>query len=408
MRYIGICAIALVFVILPWSAPAQQSDVEIMVTAEGQAAVINGDVGRAEDEALTVAKRNAVEQGIGVFVKSESLGRNFELVEQTILTKSEGYISWWRIVEGSRKIQDLEGSKILTIKINAKVKAVTLVNALSDIEAIYDSIQRPKVMVLMNERNVGQKPEDLPVSALAIMRVLQEKKFDVVDPEVIKRLIAKESARAVIERGDPQAAAMLAMQEGAEILVLGSAKSSEQKIEELGDTVKAASAILSARIVYSDTGDVLYTSKQISGRGVSTSSVEEAGIKALDDAGAKLLKSDVERFVAQVIARWAAESQSGRMFKVTADDVSYTELNALKKVIAEFRGHVGWGGNSTYTGRTGTIYVKSKLTPDQFRERLSESKVAGKRVEITNVSGTTTVIRLKGSPPAPKPAKRRK
>ncbi|MGC8861280.1 MAG: hypothetical protein ACP5R5_00740 [Armatimonadota bacterium] len=408
MKYIGVWALAVLIAAFGKCAVAQQSDVEITVTAEGQAAVINGDVGRAEDEALTVAKRNAVEAGIGVFVKSESLGRNFDLVEQTILTRSEGYVSWWEIIPGSRKIQDLEGSKMLTIKIKAKVKAVTLVNALSDIEAIYESIQRPKVMVLMNERNIGQKPEDLPVSALAIMRVLQEKKFDVVDPEIIKRLIAKESARAIIERGDPQAAAMLAMQEGAEILVLGSAKASEQKIEELGDTVKAASAILSARIVYSDTGDVLYTSKQISGRGVSTSSLEEAGIKALDDAGAKLLNSDTERFVAQVIARWANEAQSGRVFKVTADNVSYNELNALKKVISEFRGHIGWGGNSTYTGRTGTIYVKSRLTPDQFRERLAESKVAGKRVEITNVAGTTTVIQLKGGVAPSKPAKSRR
>ncbi|MCX8052779.1 MAG: hypothetical protein N3B12_03140, partial [Armatimonadetes bacterium] len=89
------------------------------------------------------------------------------------------------------------------------------------------------------------------------------------------------------------------------------------------------------------------------------------------------------------------EAHSGRTFKVVADDVSYSELTALKKVISEFRGHVGWGGNSTYTGRTATIYVKSKLTPDQFRDRLSEASVSGKRVEITNVSGTTTVIQLK-------------
>ena len=406
MRCIGVCAIALTLAFLPWQAAAQQSDVEMTVTAEGQGAIVNGDTGKAEDEALSVAKRNAVEQGVGVFVKSESLGKNFQLVEQTILTKSEGYIASWQKVEGYPKIEKIEGNQILTMKITARVKTINLVNALSDIEAIYESMQRPKVMVLMNEHNVGQRPEDLPASAMAIMRELQDKKFDIVDPEVIKRVIAKESARVAIERGDPHAAAMLAMQEGAQILVLGSAKSSEQKIEELGNTVKAASALLSARIVYSDTGDVLYTSKQISGRGVSTSNVEEAGTKALDDAGAKLLKSDTERFVAQVIARWASEAQGGRMFKVTADGVSYSEINALKKVIADLRGHVGWGGNSTYTGKTGTIYVKSKLTPDQFRERLSECKVNGKRIEITQVQGTTTVIQLKGA--APKPIKKKK
>ena len=403
MRYVAVCVIALMLACLPWHVAAQQSDVEMTVTAQGQAAVVNDDLAKAEDEALADAKRNAVEQGIGVFVKSESLGKNFELVEQTILTKSEGYLASWEKIPDSRKIEKVDNDRLLSIKIKARVKLISVVNALTDIEAIYDSIQRPKVMVLMNEKNMGQKPEDLPASALAVMRALQEKKFDIVDPEVIKRVIAKESARVAIERGDTQAAAMLAMQEGAEILVLGSANASQQTLpEEAGDAIKAASALLSARIVYSDTGDVLYTSKQVPGRGVSTSTTEEAGTKALDDAGSKLLKSDTERFVAQVIARWASEVQNGRTLKVTADGVNYSEVNALKKAIADFRGHIGWGGNSTFTSGTATILVKTKLTPDQFRDRLSEAKVNGKRVEITQVQGTTTVIHLKGAAPKAK------
>lgn len=390
---------------MPLRVFAQSGDVEMTVVAEGAAAVVGSDLGRAEDEALADAKKNAVEQGIGVFVKSETLGKNYQVVEQTILTKSEGYIASWSKVEGSRKVEKVESNQLLTIKISAKVKLLNLVNALSDIEAIYEAMERPKVMVLINEQNLGRPSEDLPASAAALMRDLGDKKFDVVDPEVVRSLIAKESTRAVLERGDAQAAALLAMKEGAEVLVLGSAKSTKQDVEQLAGVVSTASALLTARIVYADTGDVLYTSKQTRATGASTSSVEEAGLDALDKAGTALLTSDQDRFASQVIARWAKEAQNGRVYKVTADNITYSEMTALKKVIAEFRGHVGFVGSPNYTGKTGTFSVKSRLTPEQFRERLSEAKVSGKRVEITNVSGATTSLVLKGTTPAPKKKK---
>jgi hypothetical protein len=397
LRRILVLLVIVLLAVVPLRALAEAADVESTVEAEGSAAVVNDDLGRAEDEALADAKKNAVEQGIGVFVKSESVGKNYEAVT-TILTHSEGYISSWSKIEGSRKVENVEGSKLLTIKISAKVKLLTLVNALSDIESIYEAIQRPKVMVLISEKNLGQPSEGLPASATALMRALGDRHFDVVDPEVVRNLLAKESARAVIERGDAQAAALLAMKEGAEILVLGTAQSTKQDVDALEGVVSTASAILTARIVYADTGDVLYTSQQVREKGASTSSIEEAGLQALDKAGTALLESDQNRFADQVIARWAREAQNGRTYKVTADGVTYSELNALKRVIGEFRGHVGFTGGTNLTGGTGAFSVKSKLTLDDFRDRLEKAKVNGKTVEITNVSGATTNLVLKGKP----------
>lgn len=397
MRRLVVCVIALVLVSAPWRAVAQQQgDVEMSVTAEGSAAVIAGDVGRAEDEALVAAKRNAVEQGVGVFVKSETLGKNYQVVEDSILTKSEGYITSWAKVEGSRKVEKVDKDTLLTIKITAKVKLLDLIDAMTDVEEIYNSMQRPRVMVLISEENLGRRADDLPESASAIMRTLQDKKFDVVDPEVTRRIVAKEAARAVIERGDTKAAAVLAQDEGAEILVLGSAKSSEQNLpSEVGDSVKAASALLSARIVYADTAEVLYTAKQTDGRGVSTSNVHDAGMKALDDAGNKLITSDSQRFTAQVLARWAKEVQNGRVMRVIANGVAYSDLTSLKKALREFRGFVEFVGQEKFSGKTATINVRSKLTLDQFRERLGETKVGKKHVQIDLVSGAVTAVTLK-------------
>lgn len=368
------------------------SDVETSIIAEGVAAVVNGDLGRAEDEALNDAKRNAVEQAIGVFVKSETLGEDYQVVKETILTKSEGYITTWSKVEGSRKVETIEGNQLLKIKVSAKVGLTSLIDALSDIEEVYNAIQRPRIMVLVAETNLGKPTGDMPASSAAIIRTLQDRKFDVVDPTVVEQLKRKESVKAIMERGDVKAASLLAMDQGAEILVLGNAKSTITKAPyDLNEDVKTCSATLNARIVYADTGEILFTSKPTEGRGASFNSNEEAGVKALDDAGSRLITGDSQRFTSQVIARWAKEVQNGRVLRLATSDISYEEFNALKKAIREFRGHVDFV-RENYESHKGTLDVRTKLSPDEFRERLMDIKVGRKSLDVDRTFGSVTSL----------------
>jgi hypothetical protein len=380
---------------LCWHTEARaQGEVETTVVTEGIAAVVGGDLARAEDEAISDAKRNAVEQAIGVFVKSETLGENYQVVQETILTKSEGYITWWEKVEGSRRVEKIEQHELLKIKIKAKVGLIKLIDDMSDIEEVYNSMQRPRIMVLIAEENLGRSCAETPAS-LAVIRSLQDRRFDVVDPEVVEQIKQRESARAIVERGDAQAAARLALEQGAEILVLGKAKSSKSDVPYgLDDSVNCCSARLDARIVYGDTGQNLFTPKPSEGRGASFADFQDAGLKALEDAGSRLISADARRFAAQVLARWAREVQNGRVLRVIAEGVSYDEFAALKKAIREFRGHVGFARES-YEGRKGSLDVRTKLSPDEFHERLAAVKIGRKRVEITRTFGTVTSVTLK-------------
>ncbi len=390
------CLAALLAACIPCVVLGQNQNPAIEVTAEGSAAVIGGDLGRAEDDAVIVAKRNAVEQAVGVFVKSEALGKDYQVVEQTILTKSNGFVASWEKIEGSRKVEKEGNDSLLSIKIRAKVKAIELVDALSDAEAIYNAMQRPKVMVVINEDNMGQKSDDFPASGAAIMRALQERNFDLVDPEIVKKVIAREAARATFERDDPKAAAVIAQDQGAEILVLGKAKATKQDLPDFaGSAIKAASANLTVKLVYADTGEVLYTSVPVEGRGKSTSDASEAGRDALNKAGEALMGADGKRFASQVLARWASEIQNGRTLRLIANGVSYSDVTALQKVLKEFSGFQGFVGQLKYQGKTATIELRTKMSPDQFRERLSETKVGKKKIEVEMASGAVTAVSLK-------------
>ena len=73
-------------------------DGQFPVTSEGFAAIV-GDVGAAQDEARRDALRLAVEQAVGVVIESSTLVVNYELVEDEVRTRSEGYVASHTVVE---------------------------------------------------------------------------------------------------------------------------------------------------------------------------------------------------------------------------------------------------------------------------------------------------------------------
>ena len=71
---VGIVSLSFCFTLLPLYS--QESGI-LEVEAEGEAAIVGDNSNLARDQALEAAKRNAVEQGIGVLIASETLTENF-------------------------------------------------------------------------------------------------------------------------------------------------------------------------------------------------------------------------------------------------------------------------------------------------------------------------------------------
>jgi len=62
-----------------------------LVEVEGQAVISNGNEVAARDAARADAVRKAIEQVVGVYVSSESLTRNFELIRDEIYARANGF-----------------------------------------------------------------------------------------------------------------------------------------------------------------------------------------------------------------------------------------------------------------------------------------------------------------------------
>ncbi len=92
----------LLFIFLGWMliafSPALSAE-EITVEAEGSARYYTGEEAEAKRNALREAQRNAVNQGAGMLLTSETEVRDFDLVSDRILSKSKGILKNYEILE---------------------------------------------------------------------------------------------------------------------------------------------------------------------------------------------------------------------------------------------------------------------------------------------------------------------
>ncbi|MBW2260155.1 MAG: hypothetical protein JRF18_06845, partial [Deltaproteobacteria bacterium] len=134
----------LVFAIAAGSALAQDESVKKIVSI----GMAGGQSPQARDVAINDALRNAVEQGVGTYISSETIVEQLTLVEDRIYSESRGYITSYEIIEEGVK----EG--VYQVKISAVVKMEQLADDLESIGLLIRKKQNPRVMVVVFSKEV--------------------------------------------------------------------------------------------------------------------------------------------------------------------------------------------------------------------------------------------------------------
>ena len=121
----------------------------IEVTAEGIAAVLNNNLAGAEKQALRNAQRNAVEQGLGVVLDSKSRTENFQLIQDRVLTASEGFVTKYSVLSKG----PTPNGKNFRVKIKATVSRTLLKDRLSALRILHQATGQKRVMVIYQSEN---------------------------------------------------------------------------------------------------------------------------------------------------------------------------------------------------------------------------------------------------------------
>ncbi|NOZ03063.1 MAG: hypothetical protein GXO92_00440 [FCB group bacterium] len=285
---------------------------------QNQTIVVEG-VGTTYDAALSDAKRNAVERGIGVIIASETLVKNARVAEDRILSKANGFVKTYRELSSN---QGPDG--LWTVKISAVVTEILdeVVKDQAALDLLLAWLRHPRFMVMIDEQNV-----DDPTTTIAeteIGRIMGEKGFKIVSPTQTRALKERNVNLAEIQ-GDPLLAGALAAEFGAEYIVLGNARSVALTNPLLGSRF-SGQANLTAQVIRADNAEIL-AQETFHGKATHVDPIT-AGMYALKNAAADLSNY----LLSETVRRWSLEQSNVRTLTLRISGVTYRS----RKQIIEF------------------------------------------------------------------------
>ena len=360
------------------------------VIAKGVGAIIGGDEAKAEDDAKANALRNAVEQVIGTMVQSDVLVQNYQTIEDNIYSHTSGYVQSYDVIGKSKR-----GENILEVTIRAVVKKGDLKNNLEAIGVLMSRKGKPRVMVLVDEKNMSAHYSswavDMNTTETEIMNVMMEKGFRFVDKNIAMQKIKKDMVLAAIG-GDPMAAASIGTQTGAEVLIIGKAASKAASggpavLRQAG--MVSCQATLNLRAVRADDGSIIATtSQQAASAHIDRLTGGTMALKRAAEAAAQELS-------AKIIDRWQKDIYSSTTINLRLLDVtSFSDLIKFKNMLPVMVRGVQKVYQRDYSNNTALFDLDVKSNATKVAEEMATKDFSPLKIEIVNVTQNTIVAKM--------------
>ncbi|UCD37398.1 MAG: hypothetical protein JSW54_11280 [Fidelibacterota bacterium] len=282
--------------------------------------VVGEGMGMTHDAALSAAKRDAVEKGVGVVVASETLVRNFQVADDRILSKANGFVKTYEETSSS---QGPDG--LWTVTISAVVTDILdeVVKDQLALDLLLSWVRHPRFMIMIDEQNIDD-PSSI-VAETEIGRIMGAKGFDIVSPSQTEAL-QQRNINLASAQGDPTQVSGIATEFGAEYIILGSASSKAVSHPMLG-TRLSGQANISAQVIRADNAQII---AQETFHGKSTHiDANTAGVNALKGAAEELS----EYLMAETVKRWSLEQSNARVLTLRISGVTYQARGQIIQVL---------------------------------------------------------------------------
>jgi hypothetical protein len=354
------------------------SQTEFILT-EGMAAIISGNIPAARDKAIDDALRKAVEQAVGTLVSSDTLTEQYKVIHDKILAQTTGYVQRYKIMS-----EKPEG-EVYRVKIQAEVGRANLTNDLRALGLLHVLAEKPKVMVILEEKVMGvfgtTAFEDVGQAESTLIQRLLAAGFNVVDPQTVKSNISRDQALRILE-GDNNAAAAAGLQYGAQIVISGKAFSKNAGGKILNTQMQSLQATLQARAIRTDSAKII-SSRSEQGRQAHIDEVQ---------GGALAIKQAMERMaqpmINDILAQWRSEAY-GRSREITlmiTSLVSYRHLSAIKTFLEKGMQGVRAIHQRSFIAGSAELMVDYGGKSSNIADELANRKFTGFRLEPTNVT----------------------
>ncbi|OGP12658.1 MAG: hypothetical protein A2052_07800 [Deltaproteobacteria bacterium GWA2_54_12] len=359
-----------------------RSEDSVTIDSTGTAAIISNNASLARDEAIADALRKAVEQAVGTLVSADTLVENFQIIDDSVYTNSQGYVKNYSIISEAQSAGTYE------VRVRAVVAVGDLSGDLGAMGLLQKKAERPRVLFMMAEKGLGQSDYDfwwkqngpaLEISAAeaALKEAFLSKGFNVVDMPGRGGVAGLEGPPGADLTGDGAASIGKAL--NAEIVVFGKA------FVEQGPATGATSvgtylADMTAQAVRVDDGAVLASSK---GRGISRHiSTITGNAEAVSRAAAIV----AEGLTAQITGKWAGP----QTIRITLKGMDYEKAVEFKKFLKTRVRGVEAIYQRRHAGAQTALEVEVKASAQAVADdiaRLGKYRVTGFSSHVIEVEG---------------------
>ncbi|MCK5760459.1 MAG: hypothetical protein KAH33_04145 [Candidatus Delongbacteria bacterium] len=283
--------------------------------------------GSSVQSAIQSAQREAISTAIGTFLTSETEMQNYMTVKDKILSKSEGFVKSFNVID---RVKEADGGWSVTIK-----AAVAKDMILSDLEALgvlMSQLDNPSIVVFYAPRGVKYHPRYTEQAINQINQYFTTFRYDVYDLDQLNAMIEDDmSMKEVGLDDDISMAELLAKKLKTDIYVTVALM-----LEDLGNGKKKAKA--TAKIFNASTAKLLGVQNGYSDEIYGNDTAQDANI---DQAAKKLMPLIMK----QVKGYWKLQLDKGKQYvimfsklpkgrkiKKALKDVLASEAKEIKKV----------------------------------------------------------------------------
>lgn len=350
------------------AAPAEAGPADVVeVEAEGE--------GVDKEQAIRIALRNALEKGGRQEIFSDSKVENYQLIHDTILSRAQGIVTDYRIIDEKKVIGGTN-----KVKIRALVSKNVLKENWGAIQNVLNQIGRPKILVHIVERIDGRREEQSILETKIEERLLKSG-FDMVAKGAIDANKRKEVDDAAAT-GNAARAQAVAKELDAEIFIVGTANANQAGMEDVyGTPLAFYTCDAQVKVYYTDSAKLLASKGLPNTRGGARGRKEfspQAGKMALDLAG----QSIVEELHTQVMEQWATQISAGGELILEVSGVNFKLATDLKKAIAGIEGVNSI--NLSFDKNTATYRINARLGAQDLAEKLTKGEL-DRMIEIQAV-----------------------
>jgi hypothetical protein len=382
-------ATALMLSIGAW---AQKGSIKT-VTAEGEAAVINGDKDKAIEDAKRSARRRAIEKGVGTVVTSNTIVRNYQLLSDEIVTSARGILvsEQW----GDPKVADGVAKINLTAKVTPD-PAAALENAIC---TVVKANKDPKVALLMVERMgtaedpYKEKTAERGAIESKFARAFMDACFTLVEPGV---KVTVENAAGDV---DQKVMERIIQNTGAQYIVRGKADIVLAANKFFGSKFKSYQVSANLTMYSAETNSIVATANAsrmipaMAGKNVLNNVVKRGSKEKVFDK--YILNKIMDDLFSQVAKDWSAQATGSSRVTVQIKGVKkFADANAFKKVAQKT---FGKGEVTRRSLRKGVAIFDVKVDggADEFASKMEGKKAGRYTIEILEVTTGKVVMQLK-------------